>query len=397
MGLFAGTAISARTDVVEYTGEVLNFAQARARRNRLYMKMVSLNVHIDASDPATSSVARFVNDCADTNKINCEFVVHDKSRVMVRALRDVARGEELFVSYGRGHWLFCTEPACAGPFLSLAMLSRHGDGDRDGGVVTTQPLAAKETVCVYSSALWPDDFFYGPGFGRALRRGDAPNCRLQKNPILEETVMVITTRAIGAGEALVLPQASTPPTCVVLTFTPEAAHVNAAMRHRAGHSSVVLCSTASERDDVSHLETLVHALAAPSMPPRVVWLHVGLGLTHELVAQAHNFVPLTAKDASPPSASISVRAHDKLGRKLGPALDVRGLAMALRESGMHVAASSAPSRSLNALLYESLSRADETQGWGHDDALGLHVSQSASAVDAAMLVDAVVCRIVNSA
>jgi len=393
MGLFAGNAIGAHTDVVEYTGEVLNFAQARARRNRLYMKMVSLNVHIDASDAATSSVARFVNDCADASKINCEFVVRDKSRVMVRALRDLAHGEELFVSYGRGHWLFCAETACAGAFLGLALLPG------DGGVVATQPLQSKETVCVYSSALWPDDLFYGPEFGCAMHVGDAPNCRLQKNPFLEETVMVITTRAIGAGEALVLPRTSTPPTCVVLTFTPDAGHFTTHIRHRAGYSSVVLCCPARERDDVSCLETLVRALAAPSMPPRVVWLHVGLASRNELVLHAHNFVPLTAKDtSSSQSAPISMRAHDKLGRKRGPTLDIRGLAMALRERNLDVATSSVPSPSLNELLYESLARAHETKAaasWGHDDALGLHISQSVDAAHAAVLVDAVVDGILN--
>src|SRR5690348_10621025 len=73
LGLFTTIAIPKGEIFLEYTGQVIDFAQARLRKDRSYMKLVSINRHIDAIDETKSSKARFINDHVDKSKHNCKF------------------------------------------------------------------------------------------------------------------------------------------------------------------------------------------------------------------------------------------------------------------------------------------------------------------------------------
>ena len=86
----------------------------------------------------------------DQSKLNTKFVTSKDKKMWIKATRDISVGEELFVSYGKGHWLFASSTAFP-DFLGLAM-------DEDRGVVASKPVEkAKEVLCLYASNLWDDE------------------------------------------------------------------------------------------------------------------------------------------------------------------------------------------------------------------------------------------------
>ena len=60
LGLFARKPFKAGSLIVEYYGKKLSFQEVRHVRERSYLKMVSLSLHIDASDAKLSSIGRIV-------------------------------------------------------------------------------------------------------------------------------------------------------------------------------------------------------------------------------------------------------------------------------------------------------------------------------------------------
>ena len=194
MGLFVseteGFAKGSR--IIEYTGRVLTFKEARVLRDRTYLKAVSLDRHIDGSS-AEASVAKFINDSLDKGKINCAFK-KDGGRVFVVATRDLAPGEELFVSYGRAHWIFGGVPA----FLGLCI-------GKEGGVCATANLDEGEILFAFSSDTVNIDGRLAAAVARGRTAAEC-NCELKKNPFVPKTVMVRATRRIKTGEWLKLNQ-----------------------------------------------------------------------------------------------------------------------------------------------------------------------------------------------
>jgi hypothetical protein len=350
-GLFAARDLAPSEDVVEYVGRRLCFSQARAVKDRMYMKMVSLDLHIDAADAATSSLARYINDHPSAQAINCRFATVDKTRVVVRA-----------------------EPALAMCVLGV-QLARDG-----AGLLAAAPVPARETVAVYSSCLW--DEYYGPGLGRAIERGPEANCRLQKNPFIDGTTMVVSTQAVAAGQRFVLPVHVPETVAVVLTWPSELGEdVPPSLRHLALAVQTFASAPAHVVEaGLDRTELVLGALRCGRglVPRRCVWVHVVPGrdcATAELVAVAHNFVPSAGRSgasslSSAQSVPISVRPHDKLGDRRTPHLDVRALAHKLqRQMGHRVRATSEPGAG-NHTLYSSLARrhAPNVQ-WGHADSI----------------------------
>jgi hypothetical protein len=233
-GLFAGEDISKGSILVEYYGQILTLSEARQVRDRTYLKVVKFNRHINATGD-DASIARFINDNIDRSAINAEFVklsraIDDQDevataagsvvstittesttttttkqtkrktedKIFIRALKDIPKGNELFVSYGRSHWLFGGVPA----FLGLKVCEREG-------VVATAALEKSEVVCMYSTTFLlqsegDSQGGLGPHFAFSAVESRV-NCRLQRNPFIRDTTMVVATRPIDAGETLALP------------------------------------------------------------------------------------------------------------------------------------------------------------------------------------------------
>lgn len=110
-GLFALESIPPKTRIVQYTGEVLDSAQYKARypneRDAQYVIQVTENYYIDARDESKSSVARFVNDRRNAIKNNATFVI-DKVRktcwLKSKENKRIQPGEEITASYRGTYW-----------------------------------------------------------------------------------------------------------------------------------------------------------------------------------------------------------------------------------------------------------------------------------------------------
>lgn len=109
-GLFAAQPLSEGVYLGDYTGEVLTHEQYLERypaEDARYVLAANTDYNIDASDPKTSSMLRFLNHSAQPN---CYYDVQRirrqrEKRVRFFTLRDVRAGEELFFNYGEQYWL----------------------------------------------------------------------------------------------------------------------------------------------------------------------------------------------------------------------------------------------------------------------------------------------------
>ena len=98
-GLFAGCAITARSKIGEFEGEVISIREARRRaRGRKVVAIIELaGTAIDAT--ATGRGFRYINHSCAPNS----FTRLTKQRAEFYALRRIRAGEELTVDYGRSH------------------------------------------------------------------------------------------------------------------------------------------------------------------------------------------------------------------------------------------------------------------------------------------------------
>lgn len=106
-GLFAARAFAQGELVCEYVGRTLSLARVMRMRvdERDYvMGGFGLNVHLDGRHDL-NMLARYINDNGDAAMINAEFVkLRAERKALVRALRPLAAGEEIFCSYGESYW-----------------------------------------------------------------------------------------------------------------------------------------------------------------------------------------------------------------------------------------------------------------------------------------------------
>ncbi len=111
VGLFAARPYGRREYITYMSGELVSRAEAAARAARgagTHLKPVwPLAECIDGVTGATARPgdggASLVNDARDPARTNTFWDRRD-GVLYLRAARDVAAGEELFVSYGRGYW-----------------------------------------------------------------------------------------------------------------------------------------------------------------------------------------------------------------------------------------------------------------------------------------------------
>ena len=126
-GVYATTSIKKRTIVVEYSGPRLTYAEADAiyqHSPRTYLFGLVDGAHVIDGD----GIAAFINHSCDPN---CE-ADEIKGRVIIRAIRDIAAGEELAYDYnlfdgdlGDLALCVCGAKKCRGSMYSEEELKRR--------------------------------------------------------------------------------------------------------------------------------------------------------------------------------------------------------------------------------------------------------------------------------
>ena len=105
-GLFTLEAIAKNELIIEYVGEVIDVeemedrqAQRHDSNKHLYMMEMKKNVYIDSR--FKGGVARFLNHSCDPNSVLDKWIVRNRFRLGVFAIRDIVAGEEITFDY---HW-----------------------------------------------------------------------------------------------------------------------------------------------------------------------------------------------------------------------------------------------------------------------------------------------------
>jgi SET domain-containing protein len=109
-GLFTTTAIKKGTKIIEYLGEIIDWKEYEKRVERDedgYLFFISKKHCIDAWNTPQHK-ARFANDAAGLGRVkglnnNSEYVIED-NKCFIVAKKDIAAGEEIFVSYTKEYW-----------------------------------------------------------------------------------------------------------------------------------------------------------------------------------------------------------------------------------------------------------------------------------------------------
>ncbi len=123
-GLFATSALHKGDFVLEYSGRRIPTSLADTLKSR-YLFEIDRRWTIDGSTRA--NVARYINHSCEPN---CEGDVHD-GRVLIYTARDIRKGEELTIDYGKEYFdefirpAGCKCDACARPrFSPRALFAR---------------------------------------------------------------------------------------------------------------------------------------------------------------------------------------------------------------------------------------------------------------------------------
>jgi hypothetical protein len=106
-GLWTVRKFASGEVLCEYRGRVISLADVHSMslRERDYvMGGFGVRVHLDGAHDL-NMLGRYVNDNGDATMLNAEFSKHRPERcALVRALRPLAAGEEVFASYREGYW-----------------------------------------------------------------------------------------------------------------------------------------------------------------------------------------------------------------------------------------------------------------------------------------------------
>jgi SET domain-containing protein len=94
LGLFANKDIAKDEFIIEYTGEKISHAEADRRMGR-YLFTLTDRIVLDGK--GREHTARYINHSCDPN---AETVIEDDRHVMVYAIKDIKKGEEITYDYG---------------------------------------------------------------------------------------------------------------------------------------------------------------------------------------------------------------------------------------------------------------------------------------------------------
>lgn len=108
MGLFTKTDILKGGRIVEYAGRRKKWKDVKhLDGHNGYLLRLSRTTAIDAK-PKRSGKGRYANDANGISHVpglrnNAEYLIYG-NRVFIEATRNIRKGEEIFVSYGREFW-----------------------------------------------------------------------------------------------------------------------------------------------------------------------------------------------------------------------------------------------------------------------------------------------------
>lgn len=109
-GLYTTLPIKKGEKVIEYKGEIINWKEyeKRVAENKDgYLFFINNKRCIDAF-PTPQYKARYANDAAGLSRVpglrnNCVYEIED-NRCYIVTTRNIAKGEEIFVSYTKEYW-----------------------------------------------------------------------------------------------------------------------------------------------------------------------------------------------------------------------------------------------------------------------------------------------------
>lgn len=109
-GLFTTTPIKKGTRVIEYLGEIIDWKEYERRVERDedgYLFFINKKTCIDAWNTPQHK-ARFANDAAGLGRVkglknNCVYET-EGNKCFIVSTKDLAAGEEIFVSYTKEYW-----------------------------------------------------------------------------------------------------------------------------------------------------------------------------------------------------------------------------------------------------------------------------------------------------
>lgn len=107
-GLFTKVAIQKGTRIVEYKGRIEKWSKVKHEDGyNGYLLQVNQRIAINAL-PYKKALGRFANDALGLQKItgltnNAEYIL-EGNRCFIDAKKDIQKGEEILVSYGREYW-----------------------------------------------------------------------------------------------------------------------------------------------------------------------------------------------------------------------------------------------------------------------------------------------------
>lgn len=107
-GLFTKVAIQKGTRIVEYKGRIEKWSKVKHEDGyNGYLLQVNQRIAINAL-PYKKALGRFANDALGLHRItgltnNAEYIL-EGNRCFIHTKRDIQKGEEILVSYGREYW-----------------------------------------------------------------------------------------------------------------------------------------------------------------------------------------------------------------------------------------------------------------------------------------------------
>src|SRR5579862_2872213 len=103
-GLFTNVFIPKGTIIGEYKGKIINWKDVKAGDQYIYY--IKRDQVIDAK--TSRAFARFANDARGLYRVkglgNNSRYVEKGNRVLIEALKDIPRGSEILVGYGKEYW-----------------------------------------------------------------------------------------------------------------------------------------------------------------------------------------------------------------------------------------------------------------------------------------------------
>jgi SET domain-containing protein len=113
LGLFATMPIRKGTYVVEYTGPIMDSAQAEKMEDRGNRYLFEINNRWTIDGAGRANIGRYANH---SHKANMEPMIENK-RIFLKAIRNIQPGDELVYDYGKDY-LAAYIPVCkCGPCM----------------------------------------------------------------------------------------------------------------------------------------------------------------------------------------------------------------------------------------------------------------------------------------